>query len=214
MESTQNIQIVQGIDWNSLIYWGVTILITNLATWYISNQKSKYNFKLEYHKMIIEKRMKAYDELQILINELDQNFVFDSVDGQHLVHYIFDKSDLLEIKRLMLETFKYTLWYSNEMKQLFTRLNKLFIAIDEIYLSMTFHGLNNYIKEYSDDIENPILLDEEKIKKITYLTSLRPLGALVYDELEGIIVEMRRMVSVDLKSFYKVEDFLENQSPN
>lgn len=213
MEPTQNTQIAQGIDWNSLIYWGLTILITNLATWYISNQKSKYNFKLEYHKMIIEKRMKAYDELQALINELDQSFVYNITGGPVTIHYIFDKNDLTDIKAVMLKTFKSSLWFSNEVNQIYSRLNKLLNVIDELYRLKSSRGLESYIKEYSFNTGLPIRLDADGINKNRYITPFSLFGYLFYNELDGIIVEMRRIVSVDLKNFYKVEDFLENQSP-
>ena len=98
----------------------------------IEKRLKNVDYKNDYYKKIIDKRMIAYEELERFLSEIDvesdyylNNLNFDGVVVKvHCYIYFDNRNKFQDYLNKSIEICGYNSWYSKEMEKLVNRLNK------------------------------------------------------------------------------------------
>ena len=165
-----------------------TILIAVLSSSILTAAFSKiidfvfknFDFKKDYHKKIIDKRLKAYD----LLDELIQLMVGDiksKTSKDKLYNQIFyDESTYMQFAHALQKATTQRIWYSTKTGQLITEFQTL--------------------------ISRSYIESEIEVKSKSYIYN--QWGILLFTEVNIFQKELEKALRDDLKKIYKVDKFL------
>lgn len=172
------------------------------------------DYKNDYYKKIIDKRIEAYEDL----NELVLNAILMSKIEDYVFCSLFSSYEKFSIHYNKLKPFsKNFIWYSPKIVELLNKYIIVFSSIDSYYRGSTLP-----LKELSIDLERVVdienNLEDVKIRCLKYNIIL-PLddnklcsaGIICHDILSDLHIEIIRELKNDFKRLYEVEEFLNQQ---
>lgn len=192
------------LDWTKLI---ITVLTSSVVGAVVSSLFSEWqkrnDYKRDYYKKIIDKRMNAYEKLQDYIGyiaisrsikNLDEN---ESIhDGIKIYDCFYKKENLSEALEETLNIMKYAPWLSDDIVNSLYEINKILYRAIEIINQPSAKNLEYY------DLKTNILTNE-----YWYLN----IGQKVYNEMYANITIIKKGLLKDITRLDDVEDFLKKQ---
>ena len=208
--------------------------IVALYTWSQNRDKDikKLEYEFEYHKKILDLRLKAYGKVENLLFHISQKYEFKDFHKQtHEVHYLFiDLQKKEELEQCIEECYSLSMWLSDCTLQ---QLQDVWNMILAVY-AYASHNSKEYLFRtcFNEDeqlvIEEQIEDIEKKIEKIMhnpiYGQNGMPspifkndnkkyiaVGCVIYNKLLQESETLRKYVYEDLKCLYEVKLFLSNK---
>jgi hypothetical protein len=147
---------------------------------------NKNNYRDDYYKKILDKRLSAYEDIEGILAEL--NIKYQDEEGR-ILHNIFayGRKSYLGFFNTLLITISKDIWFSEDMSKSLTDLNVFLVTNFE-------HKMVG-----KSDKESNLLL-----AAISYNC---------FDEFEGHIKKMRRLLYRDLNQMHDVESFINQLRP-
>lgn len=165
---------------NALITAVISALVTNACMWW--HKKSDY--KREYYKKIIDKRLKAYEKLSNTIAYIDVKAYYRLYDETKLMYTCFDNLNALRLANKKIILLKEEMfWYS---KGIYTELKEL----NRIFADLLDHIEEDAGEGYSWDIEKII---EQ--------------GFLLYNDIEMRLMNIKNISKTDISNLDDVSTF-------
>ena len=147
----------------------IAALVSSITAYLIK----KYEYRSEYFKLVLNKRLEAYQKLEELLIHF-RITANDESDHQFYYSLIFDKRKYLEnfITKLSLLRFE-SIWFSNEVIISLDKLGQIFMIIDQAYKGksdalLIAEGKKRY-KEFAKlkkDLEVTIIRDLENLADV------------------------------------------------
>ena len=191
------------MDWGDIAQIAITsgisaALVTSGANYFLKKQ----DYKRDYYKKIIDKRLKAYEKLETFMGEfclkhevynpvVDQN----EVKSFEVLRCFTDDDGLKKANINLLEVLKYSLWFSDEISENLLKINAF---VCEVGIAI-------------DDPSSPIV---SEIKKSHLLGKLKGddlivyMGHIVFDDMQKHLNALGAAINDDLKEMHNVEKFL------
>ena len=137
--------------WTILSSAVVAAIVSSIASYIINILTHKREYKDDYYKMVIAKRMDAYSKVEVVILSL-KKLVRDESDNC-LYNIIFNNSheEFFAFQAQLYEIAANSVWLSKDMYNALSELNLLFTQIDSQVL---------------DDGSNLLILGKQNRKKI------------------------------------------------
>jgi hypothetical protein len=156
---------------SSLLSAGLTSLITLLV--------SKANYKREYYKKLLDRRLNAYEEVELVINSLS---TFIRTDKGELCPFVCAGGEQrrIEFLGMILRTSSHSLWLSSEVSGLLTELNVFML-----------NEIDNHISQNGD-----------------YNTQLEQLGAKNAATFRRLREELQDAMYSDLRNMSDIPKFI------
>jgi len=160
----------------------LSAMLTSYFNWRIHNS----NYKKDYYKKILDKRLDAYESLNALTKTLSSIVYFE----QGFVHGIVSSTTSFEH---FMFTFHSTLekshWFADRTTHKLTEFGAF---------------LFNEISGYIDDT-----LPEDDLNKI-----YKELAYIHFEKISQFNASLKEMVNTDLKNLHKVDDFFDKNGKN
>ena len=156
----------------------ISAILTSYFNWKIHNS----NYKKEYYKKLLDKRIDAYESLHLLINKLSQKVNTE----KGIVHGVFGGSEMFTfIMTIMHNAQEKSFWLDDVTGHKLTELNVFLI---------------NNVSSYIDDS-----LPEEVLKE-KYIE----LGIMHYEKIDEFRDTLNYFMNKELKGLYKIDDFFDD----
>ena len=195
------------MDWGDIAKIALTsgisaALVSSGANYFLKKQ----DYKRDYYKKIIDKRLKAYEELEnfmgtfCLKQEISNPLrVENDAESFEVLSCFTEENGLKKANDDILKVLKYSLWFSNEICDNLRKINSM---VCEVGISFTDDSstLSNEIKKSG--------LTGKLVKEdlIIYM------GHIFFDDIQMHIKELGITISKDLTNIYDVELFLKRIS--
>lgn len=191
--------------WQAVISSAViSTVLTNFCLWL----HRRGDYKRDYYKKIIDKRLKAYEKLETFIGVLE---VYTNVDKPPFfeeevkIFYAFDNhKTCLDLLEQSIDILTYDLWYSDKIIKKLERINELMVDACEI------------IENDQDDDYREFKLNLDKWGEFSPEDILnwrtRREGAKIYDELDACIDSIAEEAVKDLQKLDEVESFFKKSN--
>lgn len=193
------------------------------------------DYKNDYYKKIIDKRMMAYEELERFLSEIDVETdmtfygIANNFKGDSFHCYMFSGTRSI-IKKYLNQSVKicgYNSWYSKKLEGLVNRLNVDFAK----YFDQTTRGIeftnSVVVASQQDDLDNfdimlpnglimkkfqfrlskNVVVNEEDIKYYVKAHDVL-IGVQWFNEFKEVFAEIRTVMIEDRLKLHKVEEFL------
>lgn len=154
----------------------VTSILSSVATWLIGNHALNKSFKNDYYKLVINKRMEAYQYIDNQLKTMKLTTLDDDAKAYHSMFYgnmqiVYDNQRDIMLARAN------GIWLSNDMENALSELNKLLFDINQ---------------DITDDIDSNVVIAKK------YYTQ-------VADTREKVEKQLRKdmLVLYDVKRFLK-----------
>ena len=193
------------MDWGDITKIALTsgisaALVTSGANYFFKKQ----DYKRDYYKKIIDKRLKAYEELEEFIGKfcvhmeiLDPERNQKSGEG-FFVFWCFHEEDKLHIANdWILGVIQNALWYSDDINKSLKEVNEILAEVGTVLNKPTAITVDN-IEKYNLGQTH---INEDLIKYI---------GRELYGQLESLMKIIGKAVYRDLKNIDEVEKFLKD----
>ena len=191
------------LEWGDFLKIALTsslfsAVVTTGANYYFKKQ----DYKRDYYKKIIDKRLKAYEELETFMGGfclkhevynpiLDKN----EVKSFEVLHCFTYEDGLKKANTDLLEVLKHSLWFSDEISE---NLSKINAFVCEVGIAI-------------EDPSSPII---SEINKSDLLGKLKGddlivyMGHIIFDDMQKHLNALGAAINNDLKEMHNVEKFL------
>lgn len=189
---------------------------------------NRKNYKRDYYKKIIDKRIEAYQELNNFLNYM-RIYNYVQLDGKNkIIQKAFISEDeyntVLDKLKSIHES---TIWLSKDLADMFYDFSNLLIYIKD-YIYNEDYKIKYWLSENNkDDLLKKVEEEKEKIKnnfpnQLKSISNMRSenkidinaTGIVFFD----LIKERNDVIKVallrDFKNLYDIEDFFENKMGN
>lgn len=171
----------------------IATVLSTIANYVISVKVKRIDFENDYRKYILEKRKKAYDILENIINEYSEMIVIKEGAPSRksfvspTIFYITPqkRKPVAEFLVLLGTTAKYKFWYSESMYKKLIEVNTF------------LHRVNVQADNVKSDAEYQLLNWKDILK-----------------EYENHKIELNRHFFDDLKNLSNIKDFKKNKTHN
>lgn len=177
-------------------------VVTTGANYYFKKQ----DYKRDYYKKIIDKRLKAYEELEsfmgsFCLKQEVSNPLRDEKDAKsfEVLRCFTEDNGLIKANDDILKVLKYSLWFSNEICENLGKINSMVCEVG-ISLTDTSSKLSNEIRK------SGLTGKLAKEDLILYM------GHVFFDDIQTCIKELGITISKDLTNIHDVESFLKRIS--
>lgn len=172
--------------WQAIIGSAViSTIISNSFLWW----HKKCDYKRDYYKKIIDKRIAAYEKLSALLVEISIRVDVD-VEGKGSSYSVYrvleNKDTAVLINQKITEVARDRVYYSLKADKLVTEIN-------------------DKIVEYIQQVEKEYEEDE------TYLSDCLTWGGIISKEMQQKIKDLKSVIANDMMEMDNVEDFLKNK---
>lgn len=138
-------------------------IITGLFNIYSKHKEYKHS----YLKMVLEKRILAYENLNTIISELK----ISTITKSEAYHIIFNnKDDFNKFYSILIKTQKYELWLSNEVRdcflKLFQELTRCLVLSEQDNLVEIGKKEYTFIGKLRDQLESNLINDFKTLYNI------------------------------------------------
>ncbi|MEG2285950.1 MAG: hypothetical protein RSB90_10330, partial [Eubacterium sp.] len=193
------------MDWGDIVKIALTSGISAaLVTFGANCFLKKQDYKRDYYKKIVDKRLKAYEELEKVIGKfcvhmeiLDLEKKQKSGDGFFVFLCFCEEDKLQKANDWILGVIQNALWYSDDINKSLKTVNEILAEVGTV--------LNKPTPITVADIEKYNLgqthINENLIKYI---------GRELYGQLEDLMKIIGKAVYRDLKNIDEVEEFLKD----
>lgn len=170
--------------WNAVITAVISALVTNLCLWW----HKKTDYKREYYKKIIDKRIIAYEKLSNGIAFVGLKATYSLGDKANEMHVCFENLKKLKEANEKIVSLKSEMcWLSKDINFKLKKLNDIFAnLLDEV---IEDNNAGNYWT-ITDAIEE---------------------GFRLYDEVENLLKTIKILIANDIATLYDVESFFKEQ---
>ena len=217
---------------------GASILvavITIIGNYLINIKSKRIDYRNEYYKKIIDKRMMAYEELERFLSEIDVETdmtfygIANNFKGDSFHCYMFSgtRSIIKKYLNQSVEICGYNSWYSKKLEGLVNRLNVDFAK----YFDQTTRGIeftnSVVVASRQDDLDNfdimlpnglimkkfqfrlpkNVVINEEDIKYYVKAHDVL-IGVQWFNEFKEVFAEIRAVMIEDRLKLHEVEKFL------
>lgn len=155
--------------------------LTGLITWFIKQNE----FKREINKRFIEKRIKAYEDIELMLRAMYW-VVGDTTKGYKYHLFLMDSNQYSSFILGFGRSMHATMWYSDEIRKILKKinefilvnsdfmplnpeksfLNKEFVTDDRIKTAVGFYRI---INDFKIQLENQMIIDYSRIHKFGLL---------------------------------------------
>lgn len=167
----------------------------------IEKRLKNIDYKNDYYKKIIDKRMTAYEYLEFVISKIEViQEIFDDYrlkqgEGKNIYSCFMNKEVLTETCEDIISVSKYDLWLSNEVRSKLSEINLIIAyALTSINCpnkrNLEFYGLNIQ-KDNNDKLSIKI-------------------GIYEYKKMSKLINEVRTIMAKDIKTLDEIVPFFDN----
>ena len=108
----------------------VTSILSSVATWLIGNHALNKSFKNDYYKLVINKRMEAYQHIDNQLKAMKIATLDDDARAFHSMFYGDQKTIYANQHDLFLARAN-GIWLSNDMENALSELNQLLFEINQ-----------------------------------------------------------------------------------
>lgn len=178
----------------------ISTIISNLFLWW----HKKNDYKRDYYKKIIDKRLNAYEKLKVFIGELEivreiLSDKFGEKPGQGtLIHdCFFEKENLNTAIEECIIVLKESQWFSKMITQELLKINNI---LANCY-TVIYHPTEESLKDYNLNMENI------QIEKWFFQVAI-----VVRPQLENSINKVIEKMNKDILNLDEVETFFENRT--
>ena len=130
----------------------------------ISIKLKNLDYKNEYFKQILKKRLYAYNLLESQIAVLKSTVLGDDAKPYHMI-FSFDENKLIDFQKNLFGAMSHNLWINEDTIQFMEKLNELFFKISEKIEGNIHNQLVQIGKEYYFEIADLRNLLEDSVRK-------------------------------------------------
>ena len=178
------VKLFDNAFWNAVITAVISALVTNLCLWW----HKKTDYKREYYKKIIDKRIIAYEKLFDCISFVGLKATYSLGDEVIEMHICFESlNKLKEANKKIVLLKSEACWFSNDINIELVKLNNILADLHDRIIQDNSDG--NYWS-YEDSIDE---------------------GLKLYGKVEGLLNNIKIMISNDITNLYDVEKFFKEQ---
>lgn len=243
-EFLKNVKINSTFDISNVLVVLITPLLTGFVTFLVNRNTKKFDYKNDYYKKIIDKRIDAYEKLEEFLSEIDieTDAYIHVVNGEsikfHYYTFCEKRMDFQEAANKSIKICRYNTWYSKKIENLVNLLNM--DMVNCFYQTtrpiMFTNGIKVFSKENNLDNYYIVLQDrevissEERPRDIVYQSELNTIHAgdlfqyvrmhdivhcsLWFNEFYKVISEIRKSIITDMLELHEVEKFLKSKKDN
>ncbi len=142
--------------WNAVITAIISAIITNLCLWW----HKKADYKRDYYKKIVDKRIKAYEVVEKLIARLDKTAILEN-DNRKFLECCYPMGNTKKFFEEMGEVEKYRLWLEQDCRECLDRIN---VKMTPFYAFYSTNEINMSGKRLSKAVEVCSELEKERDK--------------------------------------------------
>lgn len=165
----------------------VTSILSSVATWLIGNHAQNKSFKYDYYKLVINKRMEAYQYVDNQIKTMKFSVLDDDGNYYHSMFYGDSKTVLVNQRDFMLAKTN-GIWLSSKMENALTHLNQLLLEIN---------------KEITDDIYSNVLVGKKYYTAVVrareHVENLLKQDMLTLYDVEDFLKEKKKSEITEIK---------------
>lgn len=170
--------------YNAIVTATVSAIITNVCLWW----HKKADYKRDYYKKIIDKRMNAYQKLSNTISYIGLKSVCKFGDESRLMHICSgDIGKLKKANESIVSLKEEMFWLSKEVSSELTKLNTI---------------IADFIDQFNEDWENEISWD---------IGDIMDARTELYDTMESTLLNIKKYIEVDIAKLDDVEEFFKEQ---
>lgn len=142
-------------------------LVSAIVSYFTTLKLKKYDFKTEYYKEILKKRLMAYQYIENQIAVL-KGVVMDS-DGKPY-HMIFNEGEIkfIEYQRNLFVAISYSLWIDYDTVKELEKLNHLFFNLNNHVHGKTNEEMELIGKQFYLKISDSRFILEDSVKRGLY----------------------------------------------
>lgn len=222
-------------DWDLIVrlFTGIAplfVVVFGFWSWTQNREKQlkDLEYKNDFYKKIINKRIEAYENLIKLTFLIDQVQTIKDDSGEELVHQCFiEVSHFKSVMESIMKCVESTMWLSTNARKKLSDVNKFFIMVEGYISTKDMHSFANKLQEnkYEEKFniignrldriltstkknnkQNIFFIEEDnKISIQIGITFFSHLGIMIYD--------LRNNIFRDFENLDKVSDFL-NEAGN
>lgn len=190
------VNVLDNTLYNALIMAIVSAIITNICMWW----HKKTDYKRDYYKKIIDKRMNAYEKLQNYIMKLavskqilDIHTSKISESNKNIYECFCKESDIDKALCDTIEIASYSPWFSYEIIDGLYSINKILSKAKTVILYPTTENLQIY--KFEETVLGKDFLSID-------------IGVKVYDDMHQNIAMIKTAILRDIGHLDDVEGFL------
>ena len=162
----------------------ISTIISNLCLWW----HKKNDYKRDYYKKIIDKRMAAYENLAGVVARTGLRSMYSITNEVKEIYVCFESlSSLQRTNEDIMEALSEVHWYSPQIYQKFVELNGMIAGVLD--------------REYKDKLQGKIWGDND----------FRKIGVEEYCEFKKVLSEIKTLSIEDRMNLDKVEEFFGEQ---
>jgi hypothetical protein len=157
----------------------IATILSSAISAYISYYIKKVEFRNEYYKIVIQKRIEAYELLESQIARLKQSTLDTDSKAYHTV-FAYDSKYFLESITPAIKATSYSIWINPDTLDTFYKLKDVLIEISfniqpEMPSGLILEGKRNYkkIALIRDELEFKVRRDILTLYKLDDLKSIR-----------------------------------------
>lgn len=224
--------IVVRMYWNTITTtisyqdWDIiTKLITGLAPFvavYFAYCQWKKNreaeiknleYKNEYYKMILSKRIEAYVTLNHFLFSIDQSESFKNskVSTRALPYHCFfnNRQTMEKVFEELTLCVCNNMWFSEDTRSKLHAINKLLIKVLDDIKGKNTISLTDAEKEEKMRIEKEVSVDCVEFKRYGKQKSTIVYGLLFFKKMQLLILELRLSTYSSMQTMYKIDGFFQ-----
>jgi len=143
----------------------IAAVVSSVCSYFIQRSALARSYKQDYYKMIIGKRMEAYQYVEAQIAVLKMAVVDDRTgEGYHMI-FNYEDSEYQQYQSNLRLALTHSMWLSENMIKALAALNQLFLTIDVEINQDVMHNISVGKKYYTQlasartDVENNLKTD-------------------------------------------------------
>lgn len=175
-------------------------IIGAFFTIYFNLKGKKIDYKRDYYKKIIDKRMESYEKLNDVINSilvvrevLSKNCV---KQGYSVCELFIDVKNIDDILDKIVDIRRYSIWFTEEIVEKISYIN---LILSNVSLALN-HPSDEILAKYNLSVK------DIGVKKCSIL-----IGKFESEKLCQLAEEIKLIIANDLLEMHNVEDFLSNK---
>jgi len=146
----------------------VASIVSILVTYIVTLRLKRIDFRNDYYKVILTKRLKAYQFIEAQIAVLKSTVVEEDDGKPYHVIFSYGEEKCIEFQQNSLIAISYGLWIDDETMKELENLNELFFSIDNQINLKTQKEIIEIGKKYYREISDSRIALEKSLKKGLY----------------------------------------------
>lgn len=140
--------------WNAIVTAVISAIVTNVCLWW----HKKADYKRDYYKKIVDKRIKAYEAVEKMVAHLNKTARVEDENKKFLA-CCYPMNNTKKFFEDMAEVEKYRLWLERDCRECLDRINTI---MEPFYTFYSTNEINMSGKRCSKAIEVCPYLEKER----------------------------------------------------